>query len=201
MHSGAALVSNQPALMAAACRSYRLINRCKMCPCTRRRRAHGRGCWRGCFLWAEIRPIVPESLGALRKGSCWEVRWARGFPTFVFRKNLGKWRSQSARLQPVTMNQPNCPLSSSACRTLCPSTRISRTSTPEICTCGSGTTGTGPSAACPGPKWTWCSECPPTTTGLLSEEQKKSKKQSFCVLWEGLKGGHEDGVGSSGRSG
>lgn len=66
----------------------------------------------------------------------------------------------------------NCPLSLSTCRTLCPSTRISRTSTPEICTCGSGTTGTGPSAACLGPKWTWCNECPTTTTGLLSEEEK-----------------------------
>lgn len=77
------------------------------------------------------------------------------------------------------MNQPNCPLSSSACRTLCPSTRISRTSTPEICTCGSGTTGTGPSAAYPGPKWTWCSECPTTTTGLLSKEQKK-RNLSLC---------------------
>lgn len=45
-----------------------------------------------------------------------------------------------------------------------------RISTPEIYTWGSGTTGTDPYAACQGTRWTWWSECPPTTTGPSGEK-------------------------------
>lgn len=74
------------------------------------------------------------------------------------------------------------PLSSSMCRTLCPSTRISRTFTPETSTSVSETTGTGPYAACQGPQWTCWRGRPPTTTGLSRKGQIKTIDSSHRLF-------------------